>query len=112
MIFHSIEHWIHVPWVIQATLLAGGLLILAGMAVRRRGDHDTVVVRRRPADKARVGIVVWALVGVWLCQKKTPPPIMTMRTTRITKVRKNGRDVFTKIPVQLTIFHRRDVQCG
>jgi len=36
MIFHSIEHWTHVPWVIQATLLAGGLLIFAGVAVRRR----------------------------------------------------------------------------
>jgi F-type H+-transporting ATPase subunit a len=36
MIFHSIEHWIHVPWVIQATLFAGGLLIFAGMLVRRR----------------------------------------------------------------------------
>jgi len=36
MIFHSIEHWIHVPWVIQATLFAGVLLILAGVAVRRQ----------------------------------------------------------------------------
>jgi F-type H+-transporting ATPase subunit a len=36
MIFHSIESWIHVPWVIQATLLAGGLLIFAGVLVSRR----------------------------------------------------------------------------
>ena len=36
MIFHSIEHWSHVPWVIQATLFAGGLLIFAGVLVRRR----------------------------------------------------------------------------
>jgi F-type H+-transporting ATPase subunit a len=36
MIFHSIEHWIHVPWVIQAALLSGVLLMFAGMAVRRR----------------------------------------------------------------------------
>ena len=36
MIFHSIEHWTHVPWVIQATLLAGGLLLFAGVLVSRR----------------------------------------------------------------------------
>ena len=36
MIFHSIEHWTHVPWVIQAALLAGGLLLFAGVLVSRR----------------------------------------------------------------------------
>jgi F-type H+-transporting ATPase subunit a len=36
MLFHQIEHWIHVPWVIQAALLSGLLLIVAGVLVRRR----------------------------------------------------------------------------
>jgi F-type H+-transporting ATPase subunit a len=36
VIFQSIEHWIHVPWVIQATLFAGVLLILGGLQVRKR----------------------------------------------------------------------------
>lgn len=36
MLFHEIEHWIHVPWVIQAALLSGFLLIVAGVLVRRR----------------------------------------------------------------------------
>ncbi len=36
MLFHELEHMIHVPWVIQAALLAGGLLLLAGVLVRRR----------------------------------------------------------------------------
>lgn len=36
MIFHEIESLIHVPWVIQAALLSGVLLMLAGVMVRRR----------------------------------------------------------------------------
>jgi F-type H+-transporting ATPase subunit a len=36
MIFHELEHLIHVPWVIQAAILAGLLLIVAGVLVRRR----------------------------------------------------------------------------
>jgi len=36
MIFHELEHWIHVPWVVQAALLSGVLLLVAGLAVRRR----------------------------------------------------------------------------
>jgi len=36
MIFHELEHFIHVPWVIQAALLSGALLLLAGVMVRRR----------------------------------------------------------------------------
>ena len=36
MIFHELEHIIHVPWVIQAALLSGVLLMLAGVMVRRR----------------------------------------------------------------------------
>lgn len=36
MFLHQIESWIHVPWVIQATLLAAGVLLLAGVSVRRR----------------------------------------------------------------------------
>jgi F-type H+-transporting ATPase subunit a len=36
MIFHQLEHWTHVPWVIQAALAAGLVLLLAGVAVRRR----------------------------------------------------------------------------
>jgi F-type H+-transporting ATPase subunit a len=36
MIFHWFEGVIHVPWVIQAALLAGVLLMLSGLAVRRR----------------------------------------------------------------------------
>jgi F-type H+-transporting ATPase subunit a len=34
MIFHELEHMIHVPWVIQAALVAGALLLLASIAVR------------------------------------------------------------------------------
>ena len=36
MLFREVEHWIHVPWVIQAALLSGILLIAAGVLVRRR----------------------------------------------------------------------------
>jgi F-type H+-transporting ATPase subunit a len=36
MIFHELEHWIHLSWVIQAALLSGVLLIFAGVMVRRR----------------------------------------------------------------------------
>lgn len=36
MIFHEFEHWVHLSWVIQAALIAGALLLLAGVAVRRR----------------------------------------------------------------------------
>jgi F-type H+-transporting ATPase subunit a len=45
MIFHELEHWIHVPWVIQAALLAGILLLLGGVLVNRRvsASHGGVV---------------------------------------------------------------------
>ena len=36
MIFHELEHWIHVPWVIQAALFAGLLLLAGGLLVRAR----------------------------------------------------------------------------
>ena len=36
MIFHELEHWIHVPWVIQAALFAGVLLLIGGLMVRAR----------------------------------------------------------------------------
>jgi F-type H+-transporting ATPase subunit a len=36
MIFHGFEHWIHVPWVIQASLVAGLLLLFGGLLVSRR----------------------------------------------------------------------------
>ena len=36
MIFHQLEHWTHVPWVILAALATGLLLVLAGLSVRRR----------------------------------------------------------------------------
>ena len=36
MIFHQLEHWTHVPWVIQAAIATGLVLLLAGFAVRRR----------------------------------------------------------------------------
>ncbi len=35
MIFEHLEHVIHVPWVIQAAFVAGAILLLAGLAVRR-----------------------------------------------------------------------------
>jgi F-type H+-transporting ATPase subunit a len=36
MIFHQLEHLLQVSWVVQASLAAGVLLVLAGVAVRRR----------------------------------------------------------------------------
>ncbi|MGI9590921.1 MAG: F0F1 ATP synthase subunit A [Myxococcota bacterium] len=36
MLFHTLEQAIHVPWVIQAALLAGALLLVGGLLVRRR----------------------------------------------------------------------------
>jgi F-type H+-transporting ATPase subunit a len=36
MIFHELEHAIHLSWVIQAALVAGLLRIAAGLLVRRR----------------------------------------------------------------------------
>lgn len=36
MIFEDLQPWIHVPWVLQAALVAGFLLLVAGIAVRRR----------------------------------------------------------------------------
>ena len=35
-IYGPLEHSLHVPWVVQASVLAAGLLALAGAAVRRR----------------------------------------------------------------------------
>jgi F-type H+-transporting ATPase subunit a len=36
MIFHELEHWIGLSWVLQTALIAGGLLLLGGLMVRRR----------------------------------------------------------------------------
>ena len=36
MLFHYFEHSIHVPWFLQAALLAGLLLMAGGLLVRRR----------------------------------------------------------------------------
>jgi F-type H+-transporting ATPase subunit a len=36
VIFHELEHLFHLNWVIQAALLAGALLLFAGVMVRRR----------------------------------------------------------------------------
>ncbi len=36
MIFQEIEHVIQVPWVLQAALFAGALLIVAGLGVRKK----------------------------------------------------------------------------
>jgi F-type H+-transporting ATPase subunit a len=36
VIFHELEHVIHVPWVLQAAIVAGLLLVLAGVLVSRR----------------------------------------------------------------------------
>jgi F-type H+-transporting ATPase subunit a len=36
MIFHELEHFIEISWVMQAALMAGALLVLAGVSVRRR----------------------------------------------------------------------------
>jgi len=36
MIFHELDHMFHVSWVIQAALVAGALLLLASIAVRRK----------------------------------------------------------------------------
>ena len=36
MIFHELEHYLHVSWVIQAALIAGALLLFGGVLIRRR----------------------------------------------------------------------------
>lgn len=36
MLFEQIEHWTGVAWFIQAALVAGGLLLFAGVLVRRK----------------------------------------------------------------------------
>jgi F-type H+-transporting ATPase subunit a len=36
VIFHELEHILNVPWVIQAALIAGALLLFGGVLVRRR----------------------------------------------------------------------------
>jgi F-type H+-transporting ATPase subunit a len=36
MIFHELEHMIGVPWVIQTALVAGLILLVGGLAARRR----------------------------------------------------------------------------
>src|SRR5262245_3176784 len=36
MIFHTLEHTLNVPWVIQAALVACAILLLGGVMVRRR----------------------------------------------------------------------------
>jgi len=36
MIFHEFEDWTGLSWVLQTALLAGGLLLLGGLMVRRR----------------------------------------------------------------------------
>ncbi len=63
MLFHEIEHWIHVPWVLQAALIAGGLLLVAGVLVRRRlADPDGGVI---PDEGVTVRNLVEVLVE-WL----------------------------------------------
>jgi F-type H+-transporting ATPase subunit a len=36
LIFHELEHYLNVPWVIQAALVAGALLLFGGVLVRQR----------------------------------------------------------------------------
>jgi len=36
VIFHELEHYLHVSWVIQAALIAGALLLFGGVLIRRR----------------------------------------------------------------------------
>jgi len=63
MLFQQIEHWIHVPWVLQAALVAGALLLVAGVLVRRRlADPSGGVV---PDEGITVRNVVEILVE-WL----------------------------------------------
>src|SRR5262245_17526319 len=63
MIFHELEHLIHVPWVIQATLFAGFLLLVFGMMVRARvaGPRGGVL----PDEGASVRNVLEVIVA-WL----------------------------------------------
>lgn len=44
MIFRELEHLIHVNWVFQAALVAGVLLVLIGLAVRRKLADPTAGV--------------------------------------------------------------------
>jgi F-type H+-transporting ATPase subunit a len=36
MIFHALENWIHVSWVMQTALFTSLLLVLSGLSIRRR----------------------------------------------------------------------------
>ena len=35
-IYAPLEHTLHIPWVLQATVLAAGLLMLGGLVLRRQ----------------------------------------------------------------------------
>jgi F-type H+-transporting ATPase subunit a len=63
MIFHELEHYIHVPWVIQAALFAGLLLMVGGFMVRTRiaGPRGGVM----PDDGVSVRNILEVLVE-WL----------------------------------------------
>jgi F-type H+-transporting ATPase subunit a len=66
MIFHSLESWIHVPWVIQAALFAGVLLMIGGLMVRARiaGPRGGVLPDEGVTIRNILEVLVDALSGM------------------------------------------------
>ena len=66
MIFRTLEHWTHVPWVIQAALASSALLVLSGVSIRRKLASVNAGVVPDPGVSLRnvFEVVVEALAGL------------------------------------------------
>ena len=66
MIFRTLEHWTHVPWVIQAALLSSALLVLSGVSIRRKLTSVNAGVVPDPGVSLRnvFEVVVEAMAGL------------------------------------------------
>jgi F-type H+-transporting ATPase subunit a len=66
MIFHELEHMLHVSWVFQAALVAGLLLIVVGFAVRRRlaDPNSGVLPDEGVSIRNLVEVVIEGLAGM------------------------------------------------
>jgi F-type H+-transporting ATPase subunit a len=65
-VYEPLEHALHVPWVVQASVLAAGLLALAGASVRRRiaASGGGVLPDEGVTLRNAVEVVVEALAGL------------------------------------------------
>lgn len=65
-IYYPLEHWLHVPWPVQAALLSGLLLVGTGFAVRRKlaGPDGGVIPDEGLTVRNMVEVIVEWLAGL------------------------------------------------